>query len=79
MSVKIRPAAARDAAGIRAVHLAAFPSPVEADLVEALTRDGDAIVSLVATNTDRIVGHVLLSRMRAASGPIARSVSRRSP
>lgn len=61
----IRPAEERDAAGIRTVHLAAFPTPVEADLVEALVREDDAVVSLVAERQGGIVGHVLLSRMRA--------------
>ena len=60
----IRPAEAKDAAGIRAVHLAAFPTPIEADLVGALEREGDAVVSLVAERQREIVGHVLLSRMQ---------------
>ena len=63
----IRPAEPGDAAGIRAVHEAAFPTPLEADLVEALVREGDAIVSLVDARQGGIVGHVLLSRMRASA------------
>jgi putative acetyltransferase len=59
----IRPAEPGDTAGIRAVHEAAFPTPMEADLVEALTREGDTAVSLVAVRQGEIVGHVLLSRM----------------
>ncbi len=66
-AMNIRPAEPRDAAGIRAVHEAAFPIPVEADLVEALVREGDAIVSLVAERQGELVGHVLLSRMRATA------------
>ena len=62
----IRPAEPGDAAGIRAVHEAAFPTPVEADLVEALIVGGDAIISLVAERQGGIVGHVLLSRMRVS-------------
>ena len=62
----IRPAGPEDAAGIRAVHEAAFPTPVEADLVEALVREGDAVVSLVAERQGGIVGHILLSRIQAA-------------
>ncbi|MBA2588692.1 MAG: N-acetyltransferase [Alphaproteobacteria bacterium] len=50
---------------IRAVHLSAFPSANEADLVEALRRDGDAVISLVAMENDLVTGHVLFSRMRA--------------
>lgn len=62
----IRPAEPGDAEAIRAVLVAAFPTAAEADLVEALTRDGDAIVSLVAEREGEVVGHVLLSRMRVS-------------
>jgi putative acetyltransferase len=48
------------------VHLDAFPTSAEADLVETLTREGDAIISLVAERQGGIVGHVLLSRMRVS-------------
>lgn len=60
----VRPAEPGDEEAIRAVHIAAFPTSLEADLVEALVRDGEAIVSLVAETGGRIGGHVLLSRMR---------------
>ena len=60
----IRPAEPGDAAAIRDVLIAAFPTGAEADLVEALTRDADVIVSLVAEREGEVVGHVLLSRMR---------------
>lgn len=55
---------AGDAAAIRAVHLAAFPTAAEADLVDALRRGGDLTVSLVAKAAGDIVGHVACSRMR---------------
>lgn len=64
----LRPAEPGDAAGIRAVHLAAFPTAAEADLVAALDRDGDAVVSLVGGVQGQIVGHVLLSRMHVSGG-----------
>jgi putative acetyltransferase len=60
----IRPAEPADASAIRAVHEAAFPTSLEADLVEALVADGDAVVSLVDAANGEIFGHVLLSRMR---------------
>ena len=60
----VRPAGPGDAAGIRAVERAAFPTSAEADLVERLERSGDVVVSLVAEREGEIVGHVLLSRMR---------------
>ena len=59
----IRPAEPADAAGIRTLHEAAFPTAAEADLVEALAREGDAAVALVEERQGEIVGHVLLSRM----------------
>jgi putative acetyltransferase len=62
--MNIRPAAPGDAAAIRTVHRAAFPTLAEADLVDALDRDGDAAVSLAAEQNGGVVGHALLSRMR---------------
>lgn len=64
----VRPARPRDAQSIRRVHLSAFPTSVEADLVEELQKDGDAVLSLVAESGDRIVGHILLSRMAVNAG-----------
>lgn len=63
-TVMIRVAVPADAAQIRELHVAAFPTPAEADLVEQLKADGDTEISLVAWDEDRIVGHVLLSKMR---------------
>src|SRR3546814_16416238 len=40
-----------------------FPSSAEAALVDALVSDGDVIASLVAVSADRVIGHVLCSRM----------------
>ena len=65
MTIAVRAAGPDDAAAIRAVHLAAFSVPNEADLVEQLEQDGDVVLSLVAIEQDRIVGHVLISRMTA--------------
>lgn len=62
----IRPATSADAPAIRQVHLAAFPTCVEADLVGRLEQDGDAVLSLIAERDGDVVGHVLLSRMRVS-------------
>ena len=67
----IRPSEPDDDAGIRAIHRAAFPTGAEADLVEALMREGDAIVSLVEDRQSEIVGHVLLSRMAVTGDGLA--------
>lgn len=60
----LRPERPGDEAAIRAVHVAAFPTPAEADLVE-LIRASDRFapeLSIVAEDADgRVVGHVLLS------------------
>ena len=56
-----RPETPEDA--VRAVTVAAFPTPAEADLVDALRRDRDAWIdglSMVAEDHDgRVVGHVV--------------------
>ena len=54
-----------DAAAIRAVVTAAFGQPGEADLIERLRADGDAVISLVAAERGEVLGHILLSRMAA--------------
>jgi len=67
--VIVRPAAPDDRAAIRAVVVEAFGQSDEADLVEALRADGDALVELAAEEGGRIVGHILFSPM--ASEPAA--------
>jgi len=59
--VKIRPEQPTDSLAVRRVHEAAFPTPVEADLVEKLRSAGKAAVSLVAEGEAGIVGHIAFS------------------
>lgn len=61
--VQIRPETPTDLAAIYAVNERAFGQPDEADLVDALRRDGDAILSLVAEEEGEVVGHVMLSAL----------------
>jgi len=61
MPVIIRNEAPADIAAIHRVVEAAFQQSVEADLVDRLRADGDAVISLVAENDGEIVGHVLFS------------------
>lgn len=63
----IRHARAADHSAIRAVNLAAFPEAVEADLVERLRADGDAVFELVAETDGEVIGHILFSRLWADS------------
>jgi putative acetyltransferase len=59
--VTIRQEQAPDFPAVRKVHEAAFPTPVEADLVEKLRAGGKASVALVAVDGERVVGHIVFS------------------
>ncbi|HEU4386275.1 MAG TPA: N-acetyltransferase [Blastocatellia bacterium] len=59
--IVIRPEEAQDLAAIHSVNERAFGSPAEADLVDMLRRNGKAVLSLVATAEDSVVGHILFS------------------
>ncbi|MCC6574156.1 MAG: N-acetyltransferase [Planctomycetes bacterium] len=61
MSVLIRPEQPSDVAAIRAVHVAAFPTSAEADLVDLCRMRGRNQVSLVAVDGDNVVGHILFT------------------
>jgi putative acetyltransferase len=61
----MRPEMSADRAAIRRVHLQSFPTAAEAELVDDLRADGDAVLSLVAEEDGAIAAHVLFSRMRA--------------
>ena len=67
---EVRPERPEDVAGIRAVHVAAFETPAEADLVEVLRADPDVWLpelSSVAVEHGRVVAHALLSRVILAT------------
>jgi putative acetyltransferase len=57
-----------DIAAIRQVNVQAFGRAAEADLVDALRRNGKATLSLVAEDDGRIVGHILFSPVTIESG-----------
>ena len=72
----IRNATPADYDAIRALMEDAFDRSAEAMLVEALRRDNDAIIDIVADNVGPTVGHAMFSRMAApfralGLGPIA--------
>ena len=66
--VTVRPARPGEADAIRQVHLRAFPTSAEADLVGRLESDGDTVISLVAIDGGELVGHLVLSRMSVVAG-----------
>jgi len=58
----IRPEEPRDWRAIHVLEAGAFPSPAEAELVDALRRAGAApLISLVAEDAGAIVAHALFS------------------
>lgn len=57
----IRDAAPRDYGAIRAINTHAFAQPDEANLVEQLRADGDALIELVAASEIALQGHILYS------------------
>jgi putative acetyltransferase len=64
----IRPEEPRDIAAIRKVVEEAFGQPAEANLVDALRRNGKATLSLVAEESGQIVGHILFSPVTIETG-----------
>lgn len=69
-----RPETEADVPGVRAVELAAFPTPEEADLVDALRASpawlpGLSIVAADAAEPGRVVGHALLTRCHVGASP----------
>jgi putative acetyltransferase len=52
---------AGDAEAIRQVNEEAFGRPEEANLIDALRRRGACLVSLVAVDGERIIGHILFT------------------
>ena len=54
-----------DTAAIHKLITAAFAQATEAGLVDRLRADGDSVISLVAVERGKVVGHVQFSRMTA--------------
>lgn len=60
-ALRIRPESPADVAEVRRILVAAFPTPLEADLVEAIRAAGLARIALVAEQAGALVGHILFS------------------
>ena len=65
----IRPERPADLAAVRTVNLAAFETRVEADLVDALRRREETLISLVAEHNGLVVGHILFSPVTLSGHP----------
>ena len=60
-NLTIRPERRDDPDAIRALTAAAFPTPAEATLIDALRRRHASVISLVADDGGLVVGHILFS------------------
>lgn len=59
--IKIRNEQPDDNANVRNVHLQAFETETEANLVDALRNAGIELISLVAEDQGEVIGHILFS------------------
>jgi putative acetyltransferase len=71
---RARPERPEDRDAIRHLHRAAFPSSVEAELVDRLRATGDLAVSIVLESNGRVVGHAAFSPVSIPHEPTARGV-----
>jgi putative acetyltransferase len=67
--IKIRNERTEDRPAVREVNELAFGRPGEARLVDMLRAAKKAVVSLVALNQTRVVGHILFSPVTVEEGP----------
>jgi putative acetyltransferase len=58
-----------DEASVRAVNLGAFPTAMEADLVDALRSGAAGYLGFVACDGDAVVGHVAFTPVTVAGAP----------
>ena len=78
MLIEIREERPDDLAGVRDLNRRAFGQDQESNIVDELRANGAALLSLVATVNDRVVGHIMYSPLSvggnitgAALGPMA--------
>ena len=66
--MEIRREMALDAPKIRAVNMAAFGSPTEADIIDSVRSNTRDLVSLIAEGEGAIVGHIMFSARTSGTG-----------
>ena len=65
----IRPEEEKDVPAVYSVNAAAFGTSVEADLVDALRRQARPLISLVAEDSNAILGHIMFSPVSLTGHP----------
>jgi len=66
--ITIRPEQPDDIAAVRAINEAAFGEPTEATIVDSLRSACPDVVSLVAVEDDKILGHIFFSPVVVSDG-----------
>ena len=61
--INIRTETTQDVAAVRRINELAFGQPLEANLVDALRKNAQPQISLVAMNGEDVVGHIFFSRV----------------
>lgn len=61
MSIEIRSETEADKAAVFEINAAAFPTEVEAKLVDSLRVSANPFISLVAVEGDEVVGHIMFT------------------
>jgi putative acetyltransferase len=77
--ISVRAELPADWSAIAAVHRAAFPTLLEADLVETLRENGELTASLVATHAAEVVGHVAFSPASVIGGSMTAKIAWLAP
>ncbi len=67
--VLVRPETEDDHGAVRTVNVAAFDTPLEADLVDVLREEATPLVSLVAEEGRAILGHIMFSPVSLEGHP----------
>ena len=65
----IRPEEDKDRAAVHALNTAAFGSPAEANLVDALRQEVRPVIALVADDCHTVVGHIMFSPVVLPDNP----------
>ena len=75
----IRPEQPRDQQQIRTINQQAFAGDAEANLVDALRNSGLPLISLVAEENNRLIGHILFSPVTLAGQTSAPAIAALGP
>src|SRR4030095_2516414 len=67
--IRIRVEQDIDIPAVRAINEAAFGGPIEANIVDSIRKGCPEVVSLVAVEGDKILGHVFFSPVVVSAGP----------